>query len=291
MSGYLPQDVANQALDAAGVDATIGDLEEGTKPAQVLLRQYVECMKQLQRAANWDWCRKTADLVLLADASGQTANVGSVVPVPWLYEYAYPIDCLKVRFVPWNYWQNPVVPSGNIAIPSAPLTTGINTQPLTGQRLIPSRFTIATDPNYPPPPGQMVFETPGESPVGRTVILSNVQYAKCVYTAWMPYPTVWDSLFREALVAFLASQIALPLAKDKKFGMQMRKENIEIAKSKIRAARVVDGNEGWYSSDLRVDWMATRNIGNRDGQWWFNNGPGNYWGGYDAIGFADGTAY
>jgi hypothetical protein len=98
-------------------------------------------------------------------------------------------------------------------------------------------------------------------------------------------------MFREAMVAYLASQVALPLAKDKKFGLQMRKDNIEIAKAKIKAARVVDGNEGFYSSDLRVDWMATRNIGNRDGQWWWRDGPGGYGGGWDACSFADGTAY
>lgn len=291
MSGYLPQDVANQALDAAGIDHTLGDLQEGTRPAQVILRAYDQSMRQLMRAAHWNWCRKTAELVLLADATGQTANVGSTVPIPWTYEYAWPIDCLKVRFIPWNYYQTPTVPSGNIAIPTVPLTTGFNSAPLTGQRLIPSRFVIATDPNYPPPPGQLIFDTPGESPIARTVILSNVQNAQCVYTAFNPYPTVWDPLFREAFVAMLAQKIALPLAKDKKFGMQMRKENIEIAKACIKAARVADGNDGWFSSDIRVDWMATRNIGNRDGQWWFSDGPGNYWGGYDSIGWSDGTAF
>lgn len=292
MSGYLPADICNQALDAAGVDHTVGDLQEGTRPAQVLLRCYVPCLQQLLRAAHWDFARATADLMLLADATGQTANVGQAVPVPWTYEYGYPIDCLKVRFVPQNYGQFPTVPTGNISIPTdVPLTTGQNQDVLTGQRLIPSRFTIATDPNYVAPPGTLIFDTPGQSPIGNTVILSNVQRAKAVYTRFMPYPTTWDALFREAMVAMLAQQIALPLAKDKKFGMQMRKDNIEIAKGKIKAARVADGNEGWYSSDLRVDWMATRNIGNRDGQWWWGDGPGNYWGGWDACGFADGTAY
>lgn len=291
MSGYLPADVANQALDAAGVDHTIGDLQEGTRPAQVMLRHYMPIMQQLMRAAHWDWCRKTADLVLLADASGQTANVGTEVPVPWLYEYAYPIDCLKVRFIPFNYGQWPSVPTGNIQIPSnVPLTTGQSQNVLTGQRLIPSRFTIATDPNYVQASGP-IPQTIGESPIGRTVILSNVQNAKCVYTAQMEYPTIWDPLFRQAMVAMLAQQVALPLAKDKKFGMQMRKDNIDLAKAAIKAARVADGNEGWFSSDLRVDWMATRNIGNRDGQWWWSDGPGGYWGGYDSCAFADGTAY
>ncbi len=258
----LPQDIANQAFDAAGVEHTLGDLQEGTREAQVTLRAYGQCMRQLMRAANWDFCRKTADMVLLADATGQTANVGQVVPVPWIYEYSYPIDCMKVRMIPWNYGQNPGVPSGNIQISTTiPLTTGSNQQPLTGQRLIPARFVVATDPNYPPPPGQMLFDTPGESPVGRTVILTNVQNAKIIYTALMQYPSVWDPLFREAMVAYLASQIALPLAKDKKFGMQMRKDNIEIAKAKIKAARVVDGISGLTGWPRATSATATGNGG------------------------------
>jgi hypothetical protein len=293
MSGYLPADVANQALDAAGVDHTIGDLEEGTRPAQVILRAYPQVMRQLLRSAHWDWARKTAPLVLLGDATGQTPNVGTTVPIPWTYCYAYPIDCMKVRFIPWNYYQYPAVPTGNIAIPQdVPLTTGFNAAPLTGQRLIPSRFVIATDPNYTPPPGQIVFDTPGESPIGRTVILSNVQNAQCVYTAFIQYPTVWDPLFRQALVAMLAQQVALPLAKDKKFGMQMRRDNIEIAKGAIRAARVTDGNEGTPSSDIAVDWMRIRNTGGRDGyQGRWNDGPGNLYGGWDTLMLADGSTF
>ena len=294
MSGYLAADVANQALDQAGIDFTIGDLEEGTRPAQVLLRTYVESLRQLFRAAHWDFARATADLQLLADATGQTANVGQAVPVPYIYEYGYPIDCLKVRFIPWNNGLNPTVPATNIQIPTdVPLTTASNPDSLTGQRLVPSRFVIATDPNYTAPPGDLIPETPGQSPIGNTVILSNVQNAKCIYTRFMPYPTVWDPLFRQAFVAFLAQQIALPLAKDKKMGMQLRKDNIEIAKGAIKAARVTDGNEGTPSSDISVDWMRVRRTGGRDGYYGnrWADGPGTLWGAYDALMLADGSTF
>ncbi len=292
----LPADVANQALDAAGVEHTIGDLEEGTRTAQVTLRAYSQCLRQLLRAANWDFARKTSPLLLLADATGQTPLVGSMVPVPWIYEYAYPIDCMKVRFIPWNYGQYPSVPTGNIQIPTTiPLTTGQGTPQSTGQRLRPARFVVATDPNYPNPPGQLFWEVQGESPQGRTVILTNVKDAQIIYTAMMNYPSVWDSLFREAMVAYLASQIALPLAKDKKMGMALRKENIELAKMKIKEARVVDGNEGFYSSDIKVDWMQARRTGgwgsSRGGWGDGGDGPGGFGGGWDSCSFADGTAY
>jgi hypothetical protein len=288
----LPADVANQALDAAGVEHTLGDLQEGTRVAQVTLRAYGQCLRQLLRAANWDFARKTSDMVLLADATGQTANVGSMVPTPWIYEYAYPIDCMKVRLVPWNYGQDPGIPTDNIQIPATiPLTTATGQPPLTGQRLRPARFVVATDPNYPPDPGQITWVVQGESPAGRTVILTNVKNAKVIYTALMLYPSVWDPLFREAMVAYLASQIALPLSTDKRFGMQLRKDNIEIAKMKIKEARVVDGNEGISSSDISVDWMRTRNVGGRSSWGYQDDGPGGFGGGWDSLAFPDGSVF
>ena len=296
----LPQDIANQALDAAGVEFTIGDLEEGTRPAQVLLRAYGQCLRQLLRGANWDFARKTAPLTLLGDASGQTANVGNQVIVPWLYEYAYPTDAMKVRFVPWNGpGLLPPVPAGNIQIPQTPLYTGENPSPQTGLRLRPARFTIATDPNYPPPPGQITWEVQGVSPQGRTVVLTNVKQALCVYTALMLYPSNWDVLFRAAFVSYLASEVALPLGKDKKFALTLRSQLIATVKQKLTEARLVDGNEGWYSTDIPVDWMAARRSGGYGNSWYGGSGA---WGagfgecgvlgyGWDSCSFADGSAF
>lgn len=287
----LPADIINQSLDAAGVDFTIGDPEEGTREAQVSLRAYGQCLRQLLRAANWDFARKTAPLVLLADATGGTPDVGTLVPVPWVYEYQYPIDCMKARYIPWNPAQQTAgIPPGNIQIPTAPLTTGLG-QPLTGQRIRPARFVISTDPNYAPPPGQLTWDVQGASPTGPTVVLTDVKSAQLVYTAFMPYPSTWDSMFRAAMVGYLASEIALPLAKDKKFGMSLRAQNIAVAKEKIAQARLTDGNEGWYTSDIPVDWMVVRSIGGGRGGGWGDSpgiGSGHGW---DSCSFSDGSAY
>lgn len=290
---YEPTDVAQQALDAAGIEYTLGNIEDGTREAQVILRAYQTCLRQLLRAAHWDMARKTTPLVLLADASGQTANVGTLVPLPWLYEYAYPVDCVKARYIPWNLaTQNPPVPSGNItpSDPTAPIVTGLGQAPMVGQRIMPARFLIATDSNnLGPNPG---YDTPGQSPATRTVICTNVQYASLVYTCEQTYPSIWDDLFRAAFVAYLASEVALPLSKDKKMGMAIQDRQINIAKDKIRQARVADGNEGWFSSDIRVDWMDVRRTGG--GNYWNNGGmgaPGMLWGGWDSCGFSNGTAY
>ena len=302
----LPADICNAALDAIGYPTAIGDIQEGTRPAQVLLRAYGQCLRQLLRGAHWDFARKTAPLTMLADATGQTPNAGALVPPPWIYSYAYPTDCAKARFIPWNQGaNNPGAPTGNIVPPAyvvaavpnvgAPIVGGLGQQPLTGQRITPARFTIATDPNYPAQPGQITWEVQGLSPQGRTVVLTNVQNALMVYTAVMLYPSLWDALFRGAFVAYLASEVALPLTKERKFGLQLRSEQIKIAQMKIQQARVSDGNEGWSSSDISVDWMRFRNVGGGYGSWGESGGggagPGVLGYGWDNVGFADGAAY
>jgi hypothetical protein len=98
------------------------------------------------------------------------------------------------------------------------------------------------------------------------------------------------------MVAYLASEVALPLTKDRKLGIAIRDGQIRIAKEKITQARISDGNEGWYSSDIPVDWMQARRTGGAFGNWGGDSfgdsgGPGTLWGGWSAIGWADGNAY
>ncbi len=293
----LPDDVAQQAIDASGTDYLLGSIEDGSRPAQVLLRAYQQCLMQLLRGANWDFARKTAPLELLADATGNTAGVGTLVPVPWTYEYAYATDCVKARFIPWNQaTQNPGIPPGNIVPPAspAPIVTGLGNPQIGSGRIRPARFVVALDSNYPPPSGSVTWETQGISPAGRTVILTNVKSAILVYTALVLYPSQWDSLFRAALVSYLASEIALPLSQDKKMGLALRAQNIQIFKSKLEQARLVNGNESWSDSTLSVDWMRARFSGGAGGwgnSWSDGGGPAVPWGGWDACSMADGTAY
>jgi hypothetical protein len=288
---YSPTSVANQAIDAAGGDLVLGDIEDGTRQSQVILRAYVECLKQLLRAVHWDFARRDAPLQMVADASGQTADVGTLVPSGFLYSYSYPTNCAKVRFIPGNYiGQVSPVPVGNIVPPNdgSPLMAA-STQPVPlGMPLVPTRFLITSDPNYIPEGASN--DLPGISPIGQTLILSNVRGARCVYTFDAVYPNLWDSLFRQAMVAYLASQIAFPLNKDKKFARQIRADNITIAQGAVRQAMTTNGNESWASSDLSVDWMRFRNSGGWAGSWGnnFGAGPGYLFGGLDAISWGGG---
>lgn len=291
-----PTGVANQALDAAGVDFTLGDIQEGTTKAQKILRAYGQCLRQLLRAAHWNCARKEAPLQLLADGTGNTANVGTQVPgSQFIYEYAYPTDCLKVRYVPWNPLINVSVPSSNIVPDNSgsPLTTSLPNA-LLGQRPMPARFLVTTDQNYIPDGTALApVDLPGVGPTGRLVIMTNVQNARCIYTFNAFYPTQWDAHFRAALVAYLAAEIAMPLARDKKFGLVMRDRNMKIAESKILEARISDGNESWANADLNVDWMRARLSGGigSAGMGWGGPGPGIWWGGFDNVMFGNSAAY
>jgi hypothetical protein len=104
------------------------------------------------------------------------------------------------------------------------------------------------------------------------------------------YPSLWDALFEEAMVAYLASQTALAIwsKKDRKFGMAVRAQQIAIAKEKVAAARATDGNEGFASVDLRVDWMQFRRSGGSfglGGRGYGDDGIGVLGYGWDALSF------
>ncbi len=300
--GMTVADICNQALDRIGWAESIGDIEDGTDAAQVCLRFYGECLKQLLRAAHWNFSRKQAPLTLLADASGNTPNVGTIVPLNFVYEYALPTDCAKFRFIPFGS-QNQAsdVPNANIVPPNAaaPLTTGQNNQPPGGPMRV-AKFQISTDFNYPPVAGQDIWNVQGVSPQGRTVVLTNAKNAQGVYTAIMLYPSVWDSAFRAAMVDFLACEIAVGVwkKKDLKIGLAMRDEMGAQVRAKVLEARIRDGDEGMPNSDIRVDWMDGRRVGGMWSPWggaggageggW---GPGVYGTSWEAISLSNGASF
>ena len=301
--------VANRVLDSIGVATSIGDLQEGSREAQVLLRHYGAALRQLSRSAHWNALRRQAQLVLLNDASGQTTQwqqqqgvavtvgTGTVGMRPWIFEYKWPTDCVKARFVPATDCYNGGTPAGNIALPSNPLMSGLGTQYYRQQ--VPTRFVVTNDvvPNVTGAPTSWASvpdtsQTMGQGLTSQTVVLSNQRFATLVYTALITYPDQWDPLFQEAFVALLASRVALVLVTDRKAALEVRKEQVAICKSALDQARVSDGNEGWFSNDLNPDWLRIRTTGGRG---WDRGGGGPELGvlsyGWDTCGFSDGSAY
>lgn len=297
-----PTQIANMAIDAIGVDDQLGNIEDGSRLANVMLRAYGRCRQDLLRAAPWSFARKQANLVMLADATGQTADVAARVPgTSFQYVYRYPSDCLRIRYIPWNPFQNVAAPAANITPPNgaAPLTTGMQTGYL-GAAIRPSLYQITNDPNYPLDAQADPTANPGQSPTGSTVILSNVNTASLVYTFDAVYPMLWDNLFTSAMVSYLASEVALALwSKNPSHGRALRVEQIAIAKSKLTEARIADGNASTVSTSHLPDWMRTRssysNNGFNNGGWGADGGVAGYgcWGnGYaGSLSFSDGSAF
>lgn len=292
---YDPVMICNLALRAAGSKKTIGSLNEGSEQAQECLLHYYDTMKQLLRAAHWSFARRETPLQMVACVTGQTTDQnGNIVTLPtqvpsgFLYSYAYPSDCLLVRYIPGNYGNvNPPVPTDNITpAGSGPLTTGA-VLPATSSRPMPTRFLITNDVNY--IPDGAGNEQPGVSPIGVTRILSNVQNARAVYTFEAAYPNLWDDLFRRAMVASLSTHISLGMAVDVKTGAAMRVQNVALAKDYIREARASSANEGISSADLSVDWIRARNSGAPCGYWggMAGGGPGHLFGGLSGVWLGD----
>lgn len=194
----------------------------------------------LLRCAHWNFARKTQQLTLLKAAPGTPEFIGTVPATwnstlpspPWLYEYAYPDDCVKARFIVPSIvtgWDGPV-----------PLTSAPAQPMVANWSGAWARFIVATS-----------VDGAGNQ---RTVILTNQSQAILVYTMLVTNPDLWDPLYERAMVAALASRLVLNLTGDK----QMRQMQVQIAMDAITQARIADGNEGPQVIDTTPDWILAR---------------------------------
>lgn len=161
---YAVEDLVNLALDAIGWPGHIAWIYEGGPAARVALEIYSLTRDTLLEQGDWPFAMAE---VLLA-ANGQTP------PTPWSYEYTYPTDCLRVRYVR-----------------PGPLTGGsvdYDPQP----QLYRPYFDIRTA-----PPAR--------------AILSNLSSAILIYNARVTNPASWESGFISSLVAALAAKMAFML--------------------------------------------------------------------------------
>lgn len=260
-------DIANIALDNIGARFSITSIDPPGPPnnpnAEVVARQYGLRIDALFRAAHWNCARRQVTLSLLKAAQGTPENpAGTTLPLPpppWQYEYAYPDDCLKARYL----------------IPNPPATGTASTPVLGGGTIMtptwfPSvgfKFAVAIDTDA---AGNQI-----------KVILTDLEYAQAVYTARIANPDLWDPHFQSAASASLGAWLVNPLARN----AEVLKEQVSIASSIITQARISDGNEGATSIDQLPDWMAVRGIAGF-GDW--AGAPQSYYG-WDAMGFPGGT--
>ena len=303
-----PEDLCNESLDLIGYDGPpLGDLQEGSPAATTALHAYLPTLRLLLRSAPWNFARKSAIMQLLQDATGNTQGIGTNVPPPFTYEYQFPIDAVKVRFVPWSWPYGPNgaplgAPANNISVPPVP-NFAVPTNPAIYPKPALARFQIAYDDTLPnvvgdPSAGGTAADwasVEGEGPLSKRVVLCDVPApARCVYTALTLVPETWDPTFREAFVQLLAARFAVPVLTRQGIphpqAMQIAAGHSAFAKDRALEARALDYNETMGTTDHVPDWIKARRWGaaGYNGVWGFlPTGSGGYdsYSGYDNVSF------
>lgn len=99
-----PADLVNYALRRIGWKLRVGSLYDGSEAGKVALDMYAQVRDEMLRAGDADFSERNITMTLL-----KQAPPGGYIPpntwspaypsLPWLFEYAYPSDCLKVRAI------------------------------------------------------------------------------------------------------------------------------------------------------------------------------------------------
>lgn len=168
------EQIINIALDIIGYPRRVGDIFEGTRASKVALDTYAETRDEVLRMRDWGFANRSMTLSVLKSAPANGYSSGTpwstaYPPIPYLFEYTYPADAIRILYI---Y-------SGQMALP--------NNDPL------PVQYKIAND--------------PAESPPAR-VILTNQANAVAVYTGQITDMTTWEPLFVDTLTQTLAKKFA-----------------------------------------------------------------------------------
>ncbi len=84
-----PADVINVALRRIGYKMRVNNLFDGSQASNAALDIYAQTRDDVLRRMDWGFAQKFAAGAL----SGGTA------PPPWTVEYAYPADCIRLRYM------------------------------------------------------------------------------------------------------------------------------------------------------------------------------------------------
>lgn len=234
-------DVANRALLSIGARTQISSLNpsDGSVEADAISVLFTPTFEALARTAQWNCLRKEVALSMIAAAPGTPENIDGtslpIPPVPWLYSYQYPSDCLAFRYI----------------VPSFPAQqAGVSPQTTINNNAATSL----------PNGGQIPFAISSSNDVNNSpieIILTNQDQATGVYTANIQNPAIWDSLFQAGMVASLAAYLVPALS----LSMPLMDRSVASAERIIAQARASDSNEGVTVMDHLPDWMSARQGG------------------------------
>lgn len=267
-----PTDIWNQALSQMGARTQVTSINpsDGSPAGDAGSLLYTARVQALLRAAHWNCARYQVVLTLLKAAAGTPPNVngsGPLPPIPFLYSYAKPSDCLQGRFVMPTPAPEPAV--------SPPLTTGpVQVLPFLGIRTS-MPFVFALDNNTQTPPAKV------------PVILTNAFKAQLVYTTDISQqPDLWDASLVDAAVAYLGAWAVNAL----NMKSSLLQERAAVAKELVMQARIADGNEGVTPNDSIPDWIRSRF---QSGGFWgadYQNG-GAFMGAWSALSLPGGLSF
>ena len=161
------EDLVNQALNQIGYTRPIGDIYEGSAASRVALAYYGQTRDELLSSKEWPFAYRE---VVLA------ATTGVAALTPWIYEYNYPSDCLRMR-----------------QVRPGPLTGGARS-------------------NDPQPVKFRVFNEQRTAPP-RIAILTDQASAVLAYQGQVTDPATWTPEFIRALVGALAKKLSFGLFK------------------------------------------------------------------------------
>lgn len=101
--------ICNMAISLTGQGKYIGSILEPSAEAQACNLHYVPSLQELLGEYSWRWATKKVPLALVRDLTqpGATSDESTPpAPLPvaslskWMYQYAFPADCVKFRRLP-----------------------------------------------------------------------------------------------------------------------------------------------------------------------------------------------
>lgn len=142
-------DIGNRALQAMGsrTNMTLAEFNGQTSNEAIQCQLIMFKLRdELNRMAPWDCVTKWGSLTYITTIPGNPENpqAGAPLwqpgqpPVPWSYEYQYPVDCLRARMIIPQY----TTQAGGVPIYPAGTVTGAGQAGWTGPAL---KFKVATD--------------------------------------------------------------------------------------------------------------------------------------------------
>ena len=203
---YTDLQIINNALRKAKC-AKITTIGENSECGRVAADLYPMERDGLLAKIDWNFAR-------IEYTVSETTNPSQM----YAYCYAYPADCLKVRyFVNPLFLQNQEAASG----------------------LLFSSYYPITDPDILTPAIQDInYQVRPQSDKNSKVILTNLQMGIIIYTAQITNPSVFDDTFREAFELKLAAEFAGAINKNTQDKMELMQEfKIALAEAEYASGK------------------------------------------------------